>query len=108
MEVGQKVRIIDCKHGHRLEIGDIGIIEQIAGGFPEYRVMADGDWWWLSEDEMEIYNEPISSSTIVYYSAVGLVSLLIGMLSCMHFNIFLGLVMAGSVFYCLKVCTREI
>lgn len=108
MKVGQKVRITSRINGHRLEIGDIGIIEQIAGGFPEYKVIADGDWWWLSEEEMEVYDEPAINSTIVYYSAVGLISLLIGMLSCMQFNIFLGFVMAGSVFYCLKVCTKEI
>ena len=108
MKVGQKVKITDCKHGHRLKIGDVGVIDRISGGFPEYKVIADGDWWWLSEDEIEVYDESAINSTIVYYSAVGLISLLIGMLSCMHFNAFLGFVIAGSVFYCLKVCTKEI
>ena len=108
MKVGQKVKITDCLNGHRFRIGDIGVISKISEAYPEYKVIADDDYWWLSEEEMEVYNEPSTNSTIVYYSAVGLVSLLIGMLSCMQFNIFLGFVMAGSVFYCLKVCTKEI
>lgn len=108
MKVGQRVRVTDCKHGHRFRIGDIGVIEKIAGGFPSYKVIANDDWWWVAEDEMEVYDEPAINSTIVYYSAVGLVSMLIGILSCMQFNAFLGFVIAGSTFYCLKSCTKEI
>ena len=108
MKVGQKVKITDCKHGHRFRIGAVGVIEGISGGFPEYRVRINSDWWWLSEDEMEVYIEPSNNSAVVYYSAIVLVSLLIGALSCMQFNIFFGFVTAGSTFYCLKSCTKEI
>ena len=108
MKVGQKVKITDCIHGHRFKIGDIGIISKINEAYPEYKVIADDDYWWLSEDEMEVYDESSTNSAVVYYSAIVLVSLLIGALSCMQFNIFFGFVTAGSTFYCLKVCTKEI
>ena len=61
-KVGQRVRVINSLHGHKFEIGDVVLIQEITEeddySLGDYDcVRADGMRWFLTEDEVETVSE---------------------------------------------------
>lgn len=58
--IGDRVRIVACKHGHRFNLGDIVTIQKKSND--DYRAVSnDGTGWWITDDEVE----PINNKKIV-------------------------------------------
>lgn len=59
-KIGDRVRIVDCKHGHHFDIGDIVTIQNKSYG--DYSAMNNkGEHWYIADDEVE----PINNKKIV-------------------------------------------
>ena len=58
-KVGDRVKVVNRFKGHLFKIGDIvTITEEIPDGNPpHYRADSDTDYWWLNDDEIELYEE---------------------------------------------------
>ena len=58
-KVGDRVKVVNRFKGHLFKIGDIvTITEEIPDGNPpHYRADSDTAYWWLNDDEIELYEE---------------------------------------------------
>lgn len=56
-KVGDKLRVIDRKHGHDFEIGEEIEVSQIDHGSRDYLCDGNEDCWWLTEDEVELISK---------------------------------------------------
>lgn len=54
-KTGDYARIVDRKNGHEFEIGTIVRLEKFE---TDYKAHADGDYWWVLDDELEAYTPP--------------------------------------------------
>ena len=54
-KTGDYARIVDRKHGHEFEIGTIVRLEKFE---TDYKARADGNYWWVLDDELEAYTPP--------------------------------------------------
>lgn len=56
-EVGDKVRVTACRHGHKFNIGEVVSIDELCyphGHLPHYRAGNNrNNYWWISDDECE-------------------------------------------------------
>lgn len=56
-EVGDKVRVTACRHGHNFNIGEVVSIDELCyphGHLPHYRAVNNGNnSWWIGDDECE-------------------------------------------------------
>lgn len=57
--VGDKVRVVDCLWGHEFPIGTVGTVIKIAWA-SDYEVEADGETWFLSDNELEPVTDGLS------------------------------------------------
>lgn len=50
-KVGDKVRVVAKKHGHRFDIGEIVKIEEISDRDYKCSSLKKNELWWMGEDE---------------------------------------------------------
>lgn len=54
-EKGQKVKVVDCLHGHEFPIGTVVIcVSQEIGSSCEFEYLSGSDYWWMEPEEYEI------------------------------------------------------
>lgn len=52
-KVGDKVKVVDRKHGHDFNIGEVCVIDEVIDN--HYKVKSSDDFWYLRDDELALY-----------------------------------------------------